>query len=53
MVSYIDGVCIVPQDAVTEGFRLAFEKACKENLVHDATLAGMSIVEAFEKFGVM
>ena len=49
----IDGVCIVPQDAVTDVFRLAFEKASKENLVRDAILAGMSTVEAFKKFGVM
>jgi regulator of RNase E activity RraA len=49
----IDGVCIIPRDAVAETFSLALEKARGENLVRETIEAGMSSEEAFRTFGVM
>ena len=49
----LDGVLVVPKEAVQETFRLALEKVDKENLVRKAIEGGMSTVEAFERFGVM
>lgn len=49
----VDGVLVVPREAVEETFHLALEKADKENQVRKAIQAGMSTVEAFERFGVM
>ncbi|HEX7934233.1 MAG TPA: RraA family protein [Paraburkholderia sp.] len=48
-----DGVVIVPKVAEQEAVRLALEKVEKESAVRVAIEAGMSTVEAFEKFGVM
>ena len=48
-----EGVIIVPQAAEREAFEGAFEKARGEKLVKKALEAGMSTVEAFEKFGIM
>lgn len=49
----IDGVLIIPKEAVNEAFTGAIEKARGEQLVKKALQAGMSTVEAFEKFGIM
>jgi regulator of RNase E activity RraA len=49
----IDGVCIIPRDAVAETFSLALEKARGENLVREAIEAGMSSEAAFRTFGIM
>jgi len=49
----LDGVLIVPADAVDEAFSGAFEKARGEKLVKKALEEGMTTVEAFEKFGIM
>ena len=49
----IDGVLIVPKEAVNEAFTGAIEKARGEQLVKKALQAGMSTVEAFDKFGIM
>ncbi|TZF85841.1 RraA family protein (plasmid) [Pedobacter sp. BS3] len=49
----IDGVCVVPQHAVTEVFRLAIEKARGEKMVHKKIQEGMSAAEAFKKYGIM
>ena len=49
----IDGVCIVPQKAEEAVFQAALEKARGENQVRKALEAGMSTVEAFDKFGIM
>jgi regulator of RNase E activity RraA len=48
-----DGVLVIPQEAEKEAIALAFEKATTENKVRLAIEAGMSTVEAFERFGVM
>jgi regulator of RNase E activity RraA len=48
-----DGVLVIPKEAEEEAIRLAFEKAATENEVRRAIEAGMSTVEAFERFGVM
>jgi 4-hydroxy-4-methyl-2-oxoglutarate aldolase len=53
VVGDVDGVCIVPQEAESEVFRLALEKVAGENRVRQAIEAGMSTVEAFERFGIM
>ena len=49
----VDGVLIIPKEAVNEAFSGAIEKARGEQLVKKALQAGMSTVEAFEKFGIM
>lgn len=49
----IDGVCIIPQKAETEVFRLAMEKVSGEDSVRTALESGMSTVDAFRKFGIM
>ena len=49
----IDGVCVVPQRAEQQVFTAALEKARGEQLVRKALEAGMSTVDAFEKFGIM
>ena len=49
----VDGVCIVPRSAEVETFTAALEKARGEQKVRQALEAGMSTVEAFEKFGIM
>ncbi len=48
-----DGVLVIPREAEAEAIRLAFEKAATESKVRLAIEAGMSTVEAFERFGVM
>ena len=48
-----EGVVLIPRDAEVECVRRALEKASTENKVGDAIRAGMSAVEALEKFGVM
>lgn len=48
-----DGVLVIPREAENEAIRLALEKAETENKVRLAIKAGMSAVEAFERFGVM
>lgn len=48
-----DGVLVIPREAEQEAINLAFEKAETENKVRLAIEAGMSTVEAFERFGVM
>lgn len=49
----IDGVCIIPREAEEEAIYGALEKVRGEHAVRDAIEAGMSTVEAFERFGVM
>ena len=49
----LDGVLIVPAEAVTDAFEGAIGKARGEQLVAQAIRAGMSTVEAFAKFGIM
>ncbi|MCP4974928.1 MAG: RraA family protein [Maribacter sp.] len=49
----VDGVLIVPKEAVKGAFTGAIEKARGEQLVKKALQAGMSTVEAFDKFGIM
>jgi 4-hydroxy-4-methyl-2-oxoglutarate aldolase len=48
-----DGALAIPREAEQEAISRALEKVGKEDLVRDAIRAGMSTVEAFEKFGVM
>jgi regulator of RNase E activity RraA len=49
----IDGVCVVPNEAATEVFAKALEKARGEKLVRKALEEGSSAVAAFEKHGIM
>ena len=49
----MDGVLVIPQEVEEEAFMNALEKVSGENAVRDAIRAGMSTVEAFEKYGVM
>ncbi len=49
----IDGVCVIPRDAVDEVFHAAVEKARGENLVRKALEEGISAREAWDTFGIM
>ena len=49
----VDGVCIIPQDAVEEVFAKSIEKARGEKLVRKAIESGMSAVDAFREYGIM
>ena len=49
----LDGVLIVPKEAVEDAFTGAIEKARGEKLVAEAIRNGMPSVEAFETFGIM
>ena len=49
----IDGVCIIPQEIDKKVVGLALEKVKGENLVRKSIEAGMSSVEAFNKYGIM
>jgi regulator of RNase E activity RraA len=49
----IDGVCVVPADAVGEVFTKALEKARGEKVVRQAIENGMSAVEAFKTYNIM
>jgi regulator of RNase E activity RraA len=49
----IDGVCVIPRRAEKEVFTAALEKSRGERHVAKAIRAGMSAVEAFDKFGIM
>ena len=48
-----DGVVVVPREVEAEVIGRALEKVQTESDVRQAILAGMSTVEAFERFGVM
>ncbi|MGB8031320.1 MAG: RraA family protein [Terracidiphilus sp.] len=49
----IDGVCVVPAEAVAETFAKALEKARGEKLVRKDLESGSSALAAFEKHGIM
>jgi regulator of RNase E activity RraA len=49
----IDGVCVVPQEAVEDVFTQALEKARGEKVVRKALEEGASVVSVFEKLGIM
>ena len=49
----IDGVCVIPAEAITDIFTKALEKARGEKLVRKALENGSSAVAAFEKYGIM
>ncbi|MCU0514770.1 MAG: RraA family protein [Anaerolineae bacterium] len=49
----VDGVCVVPQEAVRDVFEKALEKARGEKQVRAAIENGMSAVEAFARYNIM
>ncbi len=49
----LDGVCVVPADAVQEVFRRALEKVRGEHIVRRALEEGMSTADAFSTYGIM
>ena len=53
IIGDIDGVCVVPQLAEKEVFTRALEKARGERTVLKAIEGGMSVVEAWSKYGIM
>jgi len=53
IIGDIDGVCVVPQEAESEVFIRALEKARGERMVLKAIQEGMSAVEAWNKYGIM
>jgi regulator of RNase E activity RraA len=53
IVGDIDGVCVIPQNAVEEVFHLAIEKARGEKMVQDKIKEGLSAKQAFENYGII
>lgn len=53
IIGDIDGVCVVPQGREEEIFVRALEKARGERTVLKAIQGGMSVVEAWNKYGIM
>ena len=53
VVGDMDGVCVVPGNAVTEVFSLAIEKARGEKMVQKKIQEGMSAKMAFDTYGIM
>lgn len=53
VIADYDGVVVLPRQAAEEAIRLAEEKVSGENKVREHLAAGMSVSEAFERFGVM
>lgn len=49
----IDGVVVVPSAVAEKAINLALIKISEENKVRDALLEGLSLTEAFEKYGVL
>lgn len=49
----IDGVCVIPHEAVEEVFTKALEKARGEKRVRQALEDGMSAAEAFARYGIL
>ena len=48
-----DGVVIVPRSVADQALALAEEKARGENLVREALASGMSVTEAFRRYGIL
>jgi regulator of RNase E activity RraA len=48
-----DGIVIVPQGIADRAIDLAEEKVRGENLVRQALAEGMSVTEAFRRYGVL
>lgn len=53
IVGDLEGVLVIPEDAVAEAISLAVEKARGEKLVRQAIEDGLSATAAFEQFGIM
>lgn len=53
IIGDIDGVCIVPGNAIREIFSLAIEKVRGEEMVKRKILEGMSAKQAFETYGIL
>ncbi len=53
VIGDLDGVCIVPENAVVDVFWQALEKARGEKMVQQKIRDGMSAKDAFEKYGIM
>ena len=49
----VDGVLIIPRDAIDEAIAKSLEKARAENSVRTAVENGMSVTEAFRTYGVL
>ncbi len=49
----VDGVVVVPQEAVDEVVERAWEKVQGESKVREELKAGASVVETFEKYGIL
>jgi 4-hydroxy-4-methyl-2-oxoglutarate aldolase len=48
-----DGIVVIPRDVAEQALRLAEEKVRGENLVRQALAGGMSVTEAFRRYGVL
>ena len=49
----IDGVLVIPKEIAKEVVNEALEKASKEKGLRKAVEEGISVTDAFEKFGVL
>jgi regulator of RNase E activity RraA len=53
VVADADGVVVVPAGLASEAVGRALEKAAKENGVRDALVAGSTLRNAYDRFGVL
>lgn len=48
-----DGIVVIPESVLENTLRLALEKVAGENTVRDELLAGVSMGEVFQKYGIL
>ena len=53
IIADADGIVVIPQAVETEIIRAAWEKVHAENLVRDSIRKGMSVTEAYNKYGIL
>jgi regulator of RNase E activity RraA len=49
----VDGVVVIPQASADEVFAKALEKVAAENATRDELLAGRTLGEVYDKYGVL
>jgi len=48
-----DGVVVVPREIENQAIKKAWEKVNEENITRDAITNGLSVTEAYKKYGVL
>ena len=53
VVADLDGVVVVPQEVEEEVIQIAWKKAHSENDFRDSFKKGMTVSEAFDRYGIL